>query len=138
MRVWTSTILVVVGRDARGALGLGRDSSVWAEYAGEGTGALVYLHHADRRLPSHIWGPSVGVPVLVYVLVSHCQLVILSVRASDNVTVVSCRTLKPPWEESIQSGSGHLCVHLLRGRHGSRVQWASQSLSASFPGAIWF
>ena len=55
----------------------------------------MFLHQADGRLPSHIWGPSAGVPVLVYVLVSHCQLVILSVGASDNVTVISCQTLKP-------------------------------------------
>ena len=95
MRVWTSTNLVVAGGDARGALGLRRDSGVWAEYAGGRTGALVFLHQADGRLPSHIWGPSAGVPVLVYVLVSHCQLVILSVGASDNVTVISCQTLKP-------------------------------------------
>ena len=79
---------MVVGRDARGALGLRRDSGVWAEEAGGGTGALVCLHGADGRLPSHIWGPSVGAPVLVYVLVSHYLLVILSVRVSDNVTVL--------------------------------------------------
>ena len=83
---------------------------MWAEYAGGGTGALVYLHQADGRLPSHVWGPSVGVPVLVYVLVAHCQLVILSVGASDNVTVISCQTLKPAQKESIQSGSGHVCA----------------------------
>lgn len=38
------------------------------------------------HLPSHTRGSSAGVPVLVCVLVSHCQFVILSVGARDSVT----------------------------------------------------
>lgn len=75
MCVWTSKNLVGVGRDAGSAMGLLGDGSVWAD-------CIVLRGH----LSSRTWGSSAGVPVLVCVLVSHCQFVILSVGARDSVT----------------------------------------------------
>ena len=72
--------------------------------------------------------------MLLYVLVPHCQFVILSVWEHDNVTVL----YRNPRGRSASRVAWalvfvHLCVRLPRGSHGSWVQQADQSLSASFP-----